>query len=816
MATRGWRSVAGLVGAALVVTLIPTAAVASPAVDPAGVPPVDGTGAPRSDSLPNPIAEAQAALRSEAVAKLVTGEASLESINGERVIVLPGEDGPPPAADEPGPAPAWPPASRQTPSRAGTRAAADEAGRRSPGEFPSRGRYDRYVSYPVERVESIFTILADFGDETDPTTGGTPGPLHNSIPKPDRNWNRDATDDNSTYWVADFNREHYLDLMFGQGESFKDFYLKQSNGRFLATGDVSTWVTVPSNEARYGSNELNPEEGYWPLVRDTATAWCTDQKAQGRSTADIAAYLAQFDQYDRYDYDLDGVFNEPDGYIDHFQAIHAGVGEEAGGGAQGADAIWSHRWYAYLDGIGITGPEGNQAGGTPICDTGVWIGDYTTEPENGGLGVFTHEFGHDLGLQDYYDTAGGDNSTAFWTLMSAGSWLNRGGDSLGTTPGYMGPHEKLLLGWLDYEVASSSGRYTLGLADLDGVDTPQALAVPLAPKTVVTSYNTPYSGEWEWWGGAGDNLDTTLTRTVDLTSQSSASLSAYAWYNIESGYDALFVQASADGGPWTSLIPTGASSPFLDGVNEEWTPYTWDLSPFAGQQVQLRFRYATDGGVHFAGAFLDDIVVAGASTTVFSDDVESGENGWVADGFTRMSGTLSTLAEHYYLIENRQFNGYDSTLQTGPYNFGWANTRPGWVERFSYTPGVLVWYVDTAYDDNNTSVHPGGGFALPVDARPAPIVFPDGAVLSNRRGAFDATFGINGPKRVVFHHNGIAQDVKRSTAIRTFDDSDPDRYWSADNPQGSVKVAGSGTRVDIVRSFKRDTLVELNITVPSS
>ena len=52
-----------------------------------------------------------------------------------------------------------------------------------------------------------------------------------------------------------------------------------------------------------------------------------------------------FDKWDRYDYDGDGDFNESDGYIDHFQAIHAGEGEEAGGGAQGVNAIWSHRWY---------------------------------------------------------------------------------------------------------------------------------------------------------------------------------------------------------------------------------------------------------------------------------------------------------------------------------------------------------------------------------------------------------------------------------------------------------------------------------------
>src|SRR5690606_32416697 len=127
-----------------------------------------------------------------------------------------------------------------------------------------------------------------------------------------------------------------------------------------------------------------------------------------------------------------GDFNEPDGYIDHFQAVHAGEGEEAGGGAQGGDAIWSHRWYAFPG--TDSGPSFNRRGGVPLGDSGFWIGDYTTEPENGGLGVFAHEFGHDLGLPDLYDTAGGQNGTGFWTLMASGSWLGHGEGTIGTTP----------------------------------------------------------------------------------------------------------------------------------------------------------------------------------------------------------------------------------------------------------------------------------------------------------------------------------------------------------------------------------------------
>ena len=53
--------------------------------------------------------------------------------------------------------------------------------------------------------------------------------------------------------------------------------------------------------------------------------------------------LSQFDRFDRYDTNGDGNQNEPDGVIDRLMVIHAGVGQEAGGGKLGDDAIWSHR-----------------------------------------------------------------------------------------------------------------------------------------------------------------------------------------------------------------------------------------------------------------------------------------------------------------------------------------------------------------------------------------------------------------------------------------------------------------------------------------
>jgi immune inhibitor A len=731
----------------------------SPTIDtaPAAVQREDGA-AQREDNLSSPMGEQQEALRKQAIAQLVGGKVQTEQRNGSEVIKMSGN------------------------------------------------RYVEYRKKPA-KTDPIFTILAEFGNQTKPNTAGGAGPVHNQIAQPDRVYDGGATDDNSTIWTSDFSQDYYQNLLFAKttasGEaggqrgtdSMSDYYLKLSSGRYTVGGDVSPWVTVPYNEARYGSNAINGSDGYWNFVKDSATAWYDAQLAAGKSAAEIKAYLAQFDLWDRYDYDHDGNFNEPDGYIDHFQVIHAGEGEEAGGGVQGADAIWSHRWYAFSNLTGAAGPDFNKLGGAPLGDTGVWVGDYTTEPENGGAGVFCHEYGHDLGLPDLYDTAGGDNGTGFWTIMSAGSWLNRGKLDIGSAPDYMGPWEKLFLGWLDYETVNEGDgtKYVaLGAAADGSGKLPQAVVVNLPDQVIVTKHNTPYSGQYEWWGGSADGLNSTLTRTLDLTGASSASLTTKAWYETEPDFDFLYGEVSTNGGSTWSQVGT------LDGSsNGNWADLSYDLSAYAGQQVLFRFRYQTDGGTHFAGPFLDNISLLTNGTAAWTDDVEAGAGAWTAAGFTRYTGTTTRIAPRFYIAENRSYVGYDDTLRTGPYNFGWASTQPDRVERFPYQDGLLVWYVNYAFEDNNTSEHPDGGLVLPVDARPTPITFPGGALLGNRRQPFDATFGTQRTDPVTFHRNGVAVSVPSQPAIGTFDDSDPNRYWSSANPQGSVKVAGTGTKIAV-------------------
>src|ERR1044071_2388177 len=379
----------------------------------------------------------------------------------------------------------------------------------------------QYVELTREGEDKIWSVLGEFGNSINPVTGGTPGPLHNQIPAPDRSV------DNTNIWAANFDRSYYENLLFSQAAgavSMRNFYIEQSSNRYTVNGEVTDWVQVPFNEARYGTNLCGSIvcSTVWRFVNDSTDAWYTSKLAS-MTSAQINAYLSQYDVWDRYDYDGDGNFNEPDGYIDHFQSIHAGSGEETGGGAQGADAIWSHRWYAYFSANGPDGVGPHGLGGVRVGNSNYWIGDYTVEPEDGGVGVFSHEFGHDLGLPDLYDTSGNtggaENSTGFWTLYSSGSYGSSGvpADGIGTKPIHMSAYEKIFLGWSNYEVASAGQQRSLkiGPADTNSKQA-QQLVVLLPDKTVVHDLGAPFAGSQFYYSGSGNLLDNTMTRSVAL------------------------------------------------------------------------------------------------------------------------------------------------------------------------------------------------------------------------------------------------------------------------------------------------------------
>ncbi|HEX3045925.1 MAG TPA: immune inhibitor A domain-containing protein [Bacillota bacterium] len=555
------------------------------------------------------------------------------------------------------------------------------------------------------QTDKILILLVEFSDV-----------VHNQLPKPDPGNNID-------YWVSDFNSEHYQSMLFSRKKgalSMSNYFLEQSQGTYTVDGQICDWVKVKLPAAEYGADSEDGTDDangpVWRIVRDAVAAAGTNID------------WAQYDQVDPADLDQDGVFDEPDGYIDHLMLVHSGAGQEAGGGSLGNDAIWSHSWFA--DG-GIHGPG---FGGVPTANPAVWAGPYTIMPEDGAIGVFCHEFAHDLGLPDEYDTIySGESSPAYWSLMASGSWL---GDPLGTKPSGISIWGRVQLGWIKPQVVDFQRPFSSLWLDPSGKRGASAIQINLPDKNVVRNVNTPYSGQYEWYSGAGDGLNQTLSRTLDLTGTSSATLRFWTWYNIEEGYDFGYVEVSTDNGAnWTNL--PGNITSVYGGDNavsgqSDWVEAMFDLSAYAGRQILLRFRYYTDGGLTLPGWAIDDITVDAVG---FSDDCENGKGNWVANGWTLFEGTSTEICNHYYLLEQRNFKGFDESLSKC-----YAQNSPRSVGFFPYSPGVLLWYYDGEYKDNWVGVHPGKGFLLVVDSHPV----PDSAgsnYLRTRYQIRDAAFG---------------------------------------------------------------------------
>ena len=192
-------------------------------------------------------------------------------------------------------------------------------------------------------------------------------------------------------------------------------YLKQqSNGAYAPPVDVFGPVTLSSTYATYGANDSNGD--------DTNPA---------QMIADACLALDSQIDFSQYDSNSDGV-------VDNVYVLYAGKGEADGGEA---NTIWPHQWTL-------------QAAGITLRLDGKYIRSYACSAELNGsgkcaMGTPLHEFGHVIGLPDYYDTE--YKSTNYtesrtpgdWSIMDQGSYNNDG-----NTPPNYSVFDKYYLGWL--------------------------------------------------------------------------------------------------------------------------------------------------------------------------------------------------------------------------------------------------------------------------------------------------------------------------------------------------------------------------------
>jgi len=224
-----------------------------------------------------------------------------------------------------------------------------------------------------------------------------------------------------------------IDAVSNPTGSMTEWYMENSYDSYFIQGDVFGWFRAPNNYSYYVNN------GGALLASDAV-------KAADADGVDFSPY---------------GINGSVPGVI----IIHAGPGAE-----QRTYGIWSHRSNMYPS----------------VSTDGVYISGYTMQPEERyneaslvHMGVFCHEWGHILGLPDWYDisdTTGTSNGLGNWCMMASGSWNNGG-----RTPAHFNCWGKYLLGfgemqWLteNYpnapipQVATSPIAYALREVPVDG------------------------------------------------------------------------------------------------------------------------------------------------------------------------------------------------------------------------------------------------------------------------------------------------------------------------------------------------------------
>ena len=554
------------------------------------------------------------------------------------------------------------------------------------------------------------------------------GPLHGNILYPGGSITN--TIDNNTAYYPSTEAEDYEKLIFGRtgitelmragdpnvnggagvdisGLTVQTYFDAQSDNTVVVTGTVAPWVPVTHTEAYYGADECIP--GYEPpTTADGQIGRPADLVVEAaESLKDQGGMYATYDFWKQFD-------DDGDGFIDTLWIIHAGRGQEAGGGVEGEDSIWSHSsslvYYSpYDDGYVI------HDNGTVTTTDDIRIGAFTFQPEDGDLGVFTEEFGHNyFDFPDLY-TLDAPNSVGWWSHMSAGSW---GGELGGTRPVNMPLWFRMVAdcagapcGWaepvktLSYttamtEVVIGQAGEPAGGVNGDGDTVYEGLRIDL-PDQVETIPNRAGSGNG-MHSMTGHMMENTLDRMIDLSGAAAPiTLTVGAYWDIEEDWDYGYVEVSTDTVTFTSLDD-------LDGILRESDPHDnnqghgltgsgmgtlrFDLSAFAGEEITLRFRYSTDPATANPGWWIDDVVISGG---LFSEDFEGDLSSWTNNGWKLTPYTLSY--PHYYLVEWRNDNGFDASLNT-PYNTNYYDQDEWRVDRVpANTPGAVVMYRNMKY-----------------------------------------------------------------------------------------------------------------------
>lgn len=422
----------------------------------------------------------------------------------------------------------------------------------------------------------------------------------------------------------------------GTGSAWNYFY-ENSRGLFNPKFDVVGPVTISKTAAYYGENDdygddAHPDEMVEEAVR------------QANSTVD-------FSQYDQ-----DG-----DGQVDNVFIYYCGYAESQGGGSS---TIWPHASGIY---------------GRNVVLDGVRISRYACSSEfrgsSGGLmsgiGTFCHEFGHVIGLPDFYDTDYNDNGKGrglgAYSLMSNGNYNNNG-----NTPPYFTCMERYLLNWMSFpSEMTTSGNYSL-----ETVSRNLAYYTPTANANEYFLYEYRDRSGWDTYLPASGLVIYHVDRSNnDVHGNTAAylwnytnSINAYSDHQCMDLVESVYPESSVTSGAMSTFPGSTGKRSFTYSTSPaaaDWsgTPTGYDLTNITESVASVSFTLTIDQTKRVSGMISgkDGFAIAGAKVRLYPLEATSGS-------VVKSAGASLSLLKSPEIQQTAGF--YETTTGTdGKYSF---------------------------------------------------------------------------------------------------------------------------------------------------